>query len=141
MKFNFFKIFLLFLWNKKGSLSITDYGNLKYDPSSEPETSYYKNMKNYGSFMSCNKALIHKIPEILKENQQFLCLGGDHAIGFGRFYRKIKKRNINLNQTYKILKNIKSRFRCWPFKAYTQFVFSLGRCSCWYQFTHHHCLG
>ncbi|KNC23483.1 hypothetical protein FF38_04775 [Lucilia cuprina] len=67
----------------RGRLAITDYGNLKYDPSTEAETSYYKNMKNYASFMSCNKALIEKIPQILQEQQQFLCLGGDHAIGFG----------------------------------------------------------
>lgn len=72
---------------------IKDYGNLKYDPLSEPETPYYKNMKNYGSFMSCNKALIDKIPQILEENQQFLCLGGDHAVGFGRF-SKIKQKKL-----------------------------------------------
>lgn len=67
----------------RGNLLITDYGNLNYDPRSEPESAHYKNMKNYGSFMSCNKALIKKIPQILQENEQFLCLGGDHAIGFG----------------------------------------------------------
>ncbi|GBP01536.1 Carboxypeptidase D [Eumeta japonica] len=47
------------------------------------ESPDYKNLKNYGPFMSCNKALIEKIPQILQENEQFLCLGGDHAIGFG----------------------------------------------------------
>ncbi|XP_061398305.1 arginase-1, partial [Musca vetustissima] len=68
----------------RGNLSITDYGNLNYELMDEMKTPpHYKNMKNYNTFMSCNKTLIGKIPEILKEQDQFLCLGGDHAIGFG----------------------------------------------------------
>uniref|UniRef100_A0A1I8PF77 Arginase n=1 Tax=Stomoxys calcitrans TaxID=35570 RepID=A0A1I8PF77_STOCA len=67
-----------------GNLLISDYGNLDFQHVDDAQTpAQYRNMKNYGSFMSCNTALIHKIPQILKEQDQFLCLGGDHAIGFG----------------------------------------------------------
>ncbi|XP_075157136.1 arginase [Haematobia irritans] len=67
-----------------GNLLISDYGNLDYKLIDDSQTpAQYKNMKNYGSFMNCNRALIEKIPQILQEQDQFLCLGGDHAIGFG----------------------------------------------------------
>ncbi|XP_017037027.1 arginase-2, mitochondrial-like isoform X2 [Drosophila kikkawai] len=31
----------------------------------------------------CNRALIEQVQLMLKENSQFLAIGGDHAIGFG----------------------------------------------------------
>lgn len=40
-------------------------------------------MKNVSDFIGCNKAIIEKVPEILKENDQYLLIGGDHSIGFG----------------------------------------------------------
>ncbi|XP_005180026.2 arginase-1 [Musca domestica] len=74
----------MLLESSRGNLSITDYGNLSYELIDDQNTPpHYKNMKNYNTFMSCNKSLIAKIPEILKQQDQFLCLGGDHAIGFG----------------------------------------------------------
>ncbi|XP_073832636.1 arginase [Musca autumnalis] len=70
--------------SSRGNLVITDYGNLSYQVIDDEKTpTHYKNMKNYNTFMSCNKTLITKIPEILKEQNQFLVVGGDHAIGFG----------------------------------------------------------
>ncbi|XP_067635876.1 arginase, hepatic [Eurosta solidaginis] len=67
-----------------GSMEVHDYGDLKFeaDPIAEVAPKY-REMKNYGEFMGCNKALIRKVQQLLQENDQFLTIGGDHAIGFG----------------------------------------------------------
>lgn len=57
-----------------------DYGDISY---TQDKTPAIKNMKNLSDFMGCNKAIIEKVPEILKENDQYLLIGGDHSIGFG----------------------------------------------------------
>lgn len=59
---------------------VKDYGDITYTQDNTPAI---KNMKNLSDFMGCNKAIIRKIPEILRENQQYLLIGGDHSIGFG----------------------------------------------------------
>ena len=126
------------MFSKKGSLIIKDYGNLKYDNINDLESpTFYKTMKNYGSFMSCNKALIDKIPQILQENQQFLCVGGDHAIGFGKFKNEItpkkeqkKKKDLLIKKIIKNFNTIIYRFCGRSFETYSEFVISLGRCSC-----------
>ncbi|XP_049310376.1 arginase-1 [Bactrocera dorsalis] len=67
-----------------GQLEVHDYGDLQFGvdpiPTEAPE---YSKIKNYGEFMGCNKALIRKVQQLLQENDQFLTIGGDHAIGFG----------------------------------------------------------
>lgn len=68
-----------------GNFKVHDYGDLQFEvdpiPTEAPE---YRKIKNYGEFMGCNKALIRKVQELLQENDQFLTIGGDHAIGFGK---------------------------------------------------------
>lgn len=45
----------------------------------------YPTLKNYKDFLKCNRDLIKRIPELLQENDSYLILGGDHAIGFGKY--------------------------------------------------------
>ncbi|XP_055374915.1 arginase-1 [Condylostylus longicornis] len=63
-----------------GNKKIIDYGDLTYNLEN---VKTLENALNYQDVISVNKALSLKIQEILKENDQFLVLGGDHSIGFG----------------------------------------------------------
>ncbi|KAL7745683.1 hypothetical protein ACLKA6_009890 [Drosophila palustris] len=67
-------------------LVITDYGNLEYATNEtllQQQRQHYHHVRNYADFMACNLALIEQVQQILKQNEQFLTIGGDHAIGFG----------------------------------------------------------
>ncbi|XP_037935343.1 arginase-1 [Teleopsis dalmanni] len=80
----------------QGNLKVNDYGNLEYEKDTDTKC-IINNCKNYPEFMGCNKALIKQVQEILKENDQFLALGGDHAIGFGSVAGHLQHtRNLSL---------------------------------------------
>lgn len=67
-------------------LVITDYGNLQYAVDEEllqQQRQHYHHIRNYADFMACNLALIKQVQLMLKQNEKFLTIGGDHAIGFG----------------------------------------------------------
>ncbi|XP_064547167.1 arginase-1 [Drosophila montana] len=67
-------------------LRITDYGNLQYAVDErllQQQRQHYHHIHNYADFMACNLALIGQVQLMLRENAQFLAIGGDHAIGFG----------------------------------------------------------
>ena len=67
-------------------LVITDYGNLEYATNEtllQQQRQHYHHIRNYADFMACNLALIEQVQQMLKQNEKFLTIGGDHAIGFG----------------------------------------------------------
>lgn len=74
-------------------LVITDYGNLQYAVDEEllqQQRQHYHHIRNYADFMACNLALIKQVQLMLKQNEKFLTIGGDHAIGFGMSSNQFK---------------------------------------------------
>ncbi|XP_055844480.1 arginase-1 [Episyrphus balteatus] len=61
---------------------VNDYGDLEIQEITL-KNKELQNMKNYGEFQGCSISLIQKVQDILKENDVYLAIGGDHSIGFG----------------------------------------------------------
>lgn len=125
-------------------LVITDYGNLQYAVDEEllqQQRQHYHHIRNYADFMACNLALIKQVQLMLKQNEKFLTIGGDHAIGFGMSSNQFKCVFSLIVVVVVVIVGGGCRFRGGSLAAHARSVAGVDRCACGHQFAQYLAVG